>query len=95
MPRDRRRRRLPRFDSRIFNDDQALGTALAILLDADPRMHRHRRRIIRLQTRLHAEVNERAWLAYLNVEEATMARFTDALTVVAGWAYQQARRRRR
>ena len=95
MAQPRTRKRRPQLDQRVLRDPDALGVALGELFDSEPRMKRHRRKIIRLQNRLRTFVTAEAWSAYLTLETAEAARLNDAVDLVAAWAFLRGRKQRR
>lgn len=95
MAASRTRKRPPRLDQRVLRDPDGLGVAIAELFDAEPRMRRHRSKIIRLQNRLRALVTAEAWSVYLDLEFAMAARLNDSVDLGTAWAFRQGRTRRR
>lgn len=87
MARPPRRRRFPRLDSAIIGDDEALGATVGAVLRRDPGLRKRQRQIIRRQVMLQRIVSGRAWKAYLDLEQISVARFSDALDLVARWAF--------
>ena len=88
----RQRRRLPLLDASIVDDHEALGAALAELLRREPQLRHAQGEIIRRQAELRRRASSEAWKAYLDVEEISVARLSDALDLVAKWAFAAGRR---
>lgn len=84
----------PKLDSRILKNSESLSRVLGELVERDLRQKRHRRRILRLQKRLHGLVTAEAWRVYLLLEEASAARLGEAIDLVTLWAFTQGRHRR-
>jgi hypothetical protein len=76
----------------VLGDDEALGTALGELLRRNPRVRRAQGEVVRRQAELQRFVSDRAWKLYLVVEEMSVARLSDALDLVARWAFAAGRR---
>lgn len=91
----RKKQARPHLTADVVADEQLLVGAVEALLMADQNMVRHQRRIIRRQGDLRRAADNRAWKAYLKVEEAVNARYDLALRLVAAWAFEQGRRCRR
>lgn len=87
-----RRRRLPALNSTIVTDDQGLGAALAGLLRRDASFRRSQRQSIKRQAALQRIASRRAWKLYLALEEVQVACLSDALDLVAKWAFAAGRR---
>jgi hypothetical protein len=82
----------PTLTSDIVADEDKLSEAIERLLLADRRQRLYRSEITRRQAELRALVDDGAWAAYLEVEQAVNARLADALVKVARWAFAQGRR---
>jgi len=87
MPAKRKRKRLPQLDTRIINDYDALSEALNELLRDDRQLRRRHREILRCSEAIRRRVDDRTWRALLELEEVEVARFSDALDLVARWAF--------
>jgi hypothetical protein len=83
-----RRRRLPRLDRAIIDDDQALTESLEELLHGDALLQRHNRDILRYSHGLRRQMSDRAWRAFVELEERQVARFSDALDLAVKWAFR-------
>lgn len=94
MAQPRTRKRVPQFDRCVLSDPDALALAIGELFEAEPAMRRHSRKIIRLQNRLRKLVSDKTWSAYLSLENAEAARLSDAVNLVASWAFLQGRKQR-
>jgi len=90
----RRRHQLPRLDDGVLRDPDRLSTTVAAILELDPGDATPPAADHPPPDAPPSLVGERAWQAYLRVEEASVARFGDALDQVVRWAYRQGRRGR-
>lgn len=82
----------PSLDAGVLEDDDAvLGAVERLALDA-PALRRSSRAIRRRQAVLRRAASERAWSAYLSVEEATNIRQADLLLLAVRWAYREGTR---
>lgn len=83
----RRKRRLPRLDAEVLRNHDALSEALDQLLRRDRQLQRHHRDILRRSRAVRRLVDDHTWRAMLELEEVQIARFSDALDLVAKWAF--------
>ena len=70
------------------------GSAVDDLVHHEPELRVMARRIIELQERLRALVDDEGWRAYLDAEAASNARLSAVGLLVARWAYREGRRSR-
>jgi len=85
--RRRVRRHLPRLDYRDIEDDERLDGKIDEVLDADDSQRLRRERILVRQAVWKRRVSEDAWRTFLKLEEATTARWSDALVTILRWAF--------
>ena len=74
---------------------EASEQAVARLLSRDAGYAAKVKRVRRYQARLRGQLSQRGWQAYLQLEEAELARWGHALECVARWALAVRRRARR
>jgi len=78
----------PKLDATTVADDQKLAAVVDHVINAEPDLRAQQARVVELQHGLRGLVDDEAWRAYLALDEATTARFADALVVVARWAFE-------
>lgn len=78
----------PKLDGTTAADEQKLAAVVDHVIHSEPVLRAQQVRVVELQNRLRGLVDDEAWRAYLALDEATTARFADALLVVARWAFE-------
>ena len=78
----------PKLDATTADEDQKLAVVVDHFIHTEPSLRAQQARVVELQHRLWGLVDDEGWRAYLALDEATTARFADALVVVARWAFE-------
>ena len=78
----------PKLDGNTAADEQKLAAVVDHVTHSDHALRAQQVPVAALQNRLRGLVDDEAWRAYLALDEATTARFADALLVVARWAFE-------
>lgn len=78
-----------------FDDDAALSEEIYRVLEGQRGRRDRSRKIRQHQSRLRKLVDDRAWSAYLSVEEAVNDRADRQLMLIARWAFDEGLRARR
>jgi len=79
----------PRLTADVVGDDDAVMTGLARLSLTEPRLGRQSRSIRKAQQKLRKLVDDRAFAAYLVVEERTNGRVFDEALIAVRWAFEE------
>lgn len=87
-----RKTQLPKLTADIVTDEQALVEATEGVLLTHSGMLKHRSHIIRRQQELRRVADDKAWKAYLRLEEAVNGRYDLALRLAAAWAFREGRK---
>lgn len=77
----------PRLTAKDFRDDAALAEAIYRVLGGQRGRQARSRKMRQLQPTLRRLVDDKAWRAYLSIEEAANDRADRELLVVARWAF--------
>ncbi len=81
----------PRLTEDIISDDALLGEAVDALLERDLVARDRQQAIVLHHSWLAAAVEPEVWQLFLHIEALTNESHSDALVVVAKWAYQEGR----
>lgn len=76
----------------VLRDAEHLDKLTNDLLVADAGLQRLSRRILRLQQRLRSLVDDKAWAAFLELEQAYSGRLGDAVDLMIVYGFNQGRR---
>lgn len=84
-------RSLVRLDPVGLHEDNDLGALIDGLQQDDPELRRLRRRILGLQRKLRARVDDQTWQVYLGLEEAMNERGSRLLSLMSERLRRRAR----
>jgi predicted RNA polymerase sigma factor len=83
---------MPSLTPKIAADNSALGRRMDRLLRHDPEIARLTKKILWLQGRLRARVDDRTWRLFLRLESAVSDRTVDTDYLLTRWAFTEGRR---
>lgn len=83
-----RGRKPPRLTPEMISDHMALIDAIDQVLWSDRELRRRTGEVLHRQERLRAVAGQRAWKAFLRVNEVSLSRSVAELLAVATWAFE-------